>query len=151
NATLRFASYELTLGDQIFASYAKSSWEERSRLSTAEVTRIVDSSVGNMSRGFLLPLSQIPGNALTFLAALIILVVAQPITALIAFCYLSLVSGFMSLWVSRRAKHAGDTGRQYTYRVATIMTEMVDALKEVTLRDKLEEAGKVISQNRSVS
>lgn len=150
-ATRRFARYELELGDRLFAAYTRSSWEERSRLSTAEVTRIVDTSVGNANRGFLLPLSQVPGNLLTFAAALLILVIAQPFTALIAFVYLSLVSGVMSLSVSRRAKSEGQRSRDFSYRVATVMTEMVDALKEVTLRGKLDEAGAVISRNRAVA
>lgn len=150
-ATRRFARYELDLGDRLFAGYTHSSWEDRSRISTAELTRFVDSSVGIANRGFLLPLSQVPGNLFTFLAALLILVIAQPLTALIAFVYLSLVSGAISLTLSRRSKSEGQRNRDYSYRVATVMTEMVEALKEVTLRGKLGEAGRVISDNRAVA
>ncbi|MDF2506541.1 MAG: transporter ATP-binding protein [Microbacterium sp.] len=150
-ATRRFARYELDLGDRLFAAYTHSSWEDRSRISTAELTRFVDSSVGSANRGFLLPLSQVPGNLFTFLAALLILVIAQPLTALIAFVYLSLVSGAISLMLSRRSKSEGQRSRDYSYRVATVMTEMVEALKEVTLRGKLDEAGRVISKNRAVA
>ncbi|KIP51894.1 ABC transporter ATP-binding protein, partial [Leucobacter komagatae] len=50
---------------------------------------------------------------------------------------------------NRRAKLAGEHNRRYAYRVATIMTEMVDALKEVTLRGKLDEVATVISSNRA--
>src|SRR5690606_6617307 len=103
HATRRFARYELDLGTRLFDRYAHSSWERRSRLSTAEVTRIVDGSMGAANRGFILPLSQVPGNAFTFVAVLVVLVVAQPWTALIAFVYLSAVSGAMQLIVSRRA------------------------------------------------
>jgi ABC-type multidrug transport system fused ATPase/permease subunit len=150
-ATRRFARYELDLGDRLFAAYTHSSWEDRSRTSTAELTRFVDISVGSANRGFLLPLSQVPGNLFTFLAALLILVIAQPLTALIAFVYLSLVSGAISLTLSRRSKSEGQRSRDYSYRVATVMTEMVEALKEVTLRGKLDEAGRVISKNRAVA
>ncbi|QIM15871.1 ABC transporter ATP-binding protein [Leucobacter insecticola] len=149
-ATRRFAKYELHLGNQLFERYAHSSWERRSRLSTADVTRIVDGSVSAANRGFILPLSQVPGNGFTFIAVLLVLVVAQPLTALIAFVYLTAISGGMQLLVSRRARLEGLRGRNYSYRVATIMTEMVDALKEVTLRGKLNEAGQVIARNRAV-
>ncbi|WP_440312465.1 ABC transporter ATP-binding protein [Leucobacter chromiireducens] len=148
-ATRRFARYELEVGDELFRNYMRSSWEERSRMSTAEVTRVVDTSMANTNLGFILPLSQIPGNALTFVAVLAVLVVADPLTALIALVYLSSISLVMMLLITRRAKLAGEHNRHFAYRVATIMTEMVDALKEVTLRGKLDEVGRVVSKNRA--
>nr|WP_254259667.1 ABC transporter ATP-binding protein [Leucobacter chinensis] len=147
-ATRRFAKYELAVGDALFRGFTRASWEKRSQLSTAEVTRIVDSSMANTNLGFILPLSQVPGNALTFLSVLSVLIVAQPVTALIAFVYLSLFSVFMLVVVSRRSQLAGNQNREYGYRVATIMTEMVEALKEVVLRGKLDEVGRVVSSNR---
>lgn len=150
-ATRRFAKYELAVGNTLFDAYMRSSWEKRSQVSTAEVTRLVDASMANTNLGFILPLSQVPGNALTFVSVLTVLVVAQPMTALIAFLYLSLVSGVMLLVVARKSKLAGEHNRIYGYRVATIMTEMIDALKEVTLRDKLGEIGQVISGNRVIA
>lgn len=148
-ATRRFAKYELEVGDKLFRAYTHSSWEERSRLSTAEITRIVDSSMANTNLQFILPLSQIPGNALTFVGVLLVLVFAQPLTALIALVYLSLISLVMLFVVTRRAQVAGRNNRNYAYRAATIMTEMVEALKELTLRGKLDEIGEVVSENRS--
>lgn len=150
-ATRRFARYEVEVGDRLFRAYTHSSWEERSQLSTAEVTRIVDSSMANTNLGFILQLSQIPGNALTFVSVLLVLVFAQPVTALIALVYLSLISLAMVLVISRRAQVAGTINRNFGYRVATIMTEMVDALKEVTLRGKLDEIGRVVSKDRTVA
>lgn len=148
-ATRRFARYELEVGDELFRNYMRSSWEERSRMSTAEVTRVVDTSMANTNLGFILPLSQIPGNALTFVAVLAVLVAADPLTALIALVYLSSISLVMMFLITRRAKLAGEHNRHFAYRVATIMTEMVDALKEVTLRGKLDEVGRVVSKNRA--
>ncbi|MGW9021743.1 ABC transporter ATP-binding protein [Leucobacter chromiiresistens] len=150
-ATRRFARYELQVGNDLFRAYTHSSWEQRARISTAEVTRIVDSSMANANLGFILPLSQVPGNILTFVSVLAVLVVAQPLTALIALVYLAAFSALMLLVISRRARQAGMDNRKYAYRVATIMTEMVDALKEVTLRGKLDEIGEVISNNRRVA
>lgn len=150
-ATRRFARYELEVGDALFRAYTHSSWEKRSRLSTAEVTRIVDSSMANTNLGFILPLSQVPGNALTFVSVLAVLVVAQPATAAVALVYLSSFSAIMLFVIARRARRAGNDNRGYAYRVATIMTEMVDALKEVVLRGKLDEIGRVVSRNRAVA
>ncbi|KKI19827.1 ABC transporter ATP-binding protein [Leucobacter sp. Ag1] len=150
-ATRRFARYELEVGDELFRAYTHASWEKRSQLSTAEVTRIVDSSMANTNLQFILPLSQIPGNALTFVSVLTVLVVAQPFTALTAFLYLAAALTVITLVVTKRSRLAGRHNREYAYRVATIMTEMVDALKEVVLRGKLDEIGAVITKNRRVA
>ncbi|MGO1737122.1 MAG: ABC transporter ATP-binding protein [Leucobacter sp.] len=150
-ATRRFARYELEVGQELFNAYTHSSWEDRSRLSTAEVTRIVDSGMANTTIGFIVPLSQVPGNALTFISVLAVLVVAQPLSALIALVYLSVITIVMVWVVSRRAQQAGRANRSYAYRAATVMTEMVEALKEVTLRGKLNEIGEVVKDHRRVA
>lgn len=150
-ATRRFARYELEVGDRLFSSYIHSSWERRAALSTAEVTRIVDLSMMNTNLGFLLQLSMVPANATTFLLTILVLVIAQPVTALIALVYLLLIAFIMMRVVSRAAKRAGDTNRDLAYRIATTMTEMVEALKEVTLRGKLDEISRVVSKNRIIA
>ena len=150
-ATRRFARYELQVGNALFNAYTHASWEKRSQMSTAEVTRVVDVSMANANLGFILPISQIPGNALTFISVLTVLVLAQPLTALLAFLYLASFSAVMILVIGRRSRLAGKHTREYGYRVATIMTEMVDALKEVVLRGKLDEIGEVVSGTRRVA
>ena len=150
-ATRRFARYEREAGDRLFSTYIHSSWERRSQLSTPEVTRIVDTAMANTNLGFLLQISMIPGNAMTFLATILVLVIAQPVTALIALVYLLAIALFMNRIVSRAAKRAGETNRDLVYRIATIMTEMVEALKEVTLRGKLGEISRVVSKDRVIA
>lgn len=150
-ATRRFARFELVVGDELFRAYTHSTWEKRSQISTAAATRLVDMSMANANLGFILPLSQVPTNAFTFVAVLAVLVVSQPLTALIALVYLSLFAILMLLVLGKRATWAGTENRIYSFNVATIMTEMVDALKEVVLRDKLDEIGRVISKNRDVA
>ena len=147
-ATRRFAQYELEVGNNLFRAYTRSTWEQRSQLSTAEVTRIVDSSMANTNLGFILPLSQIPSNVVSFVSTLIVLVVAEPWIALVALIYLGVVALLITVVLNRRMRLAGLHNRLYGYKVATIMTEMVDALKEVTLRGKLDEVGDVVKQNR---
>jgi len=77
-----------------------------------------------------------------------VLVIAQPVTALIALVYLLAIALIMNRVVSRAAKRAGEANRDLVYRMSTIMTEMVEALKEVTLRGKLGEISRVISKDR---
>ncbi|NLA65045.1 MAG: ABC transporter ATP-binding protein [Leucobacter sp.] len=150
-ATRRFAHYERVTGDRLFSTYIHSSWQRRSQLSTPEVTRIVDTAMANTNLGFLLQLSMLPGNVMTFFATLLVLVIAQPVTALIAFVYLLAIAFFMNRFVSRAAKRAGERNRDLVYRISTIMTEMIEALKEVTLRGKLREVARVISHDRVIA
>ena len=147
-ATRRFARYELAVGNNLFRAYTRSSWEQRSQLSTAEVTRIVDGSMANANLGFIVPLSQIPTNVVSFVSILVVLVVADPMIALLSGLYLGVVAMLIMVVLNRKMRLAGLHNRQFGYRVATIMTEMVDALKEITLRGKLDEVGEVISSNR---
>ncbi|WP_449277078.1 ABC transporter ATP-binding protein [Leucobacter sp. GX24907] len=150
-ATRRFAKYELEVGNRLFRAYTHSSWEVRSTLSTAEITRIVDSSMANTNLGFILPISQLPNNAVTFVSMLAVLVIAEPLSAFVAVGYLGIVSAVMLLVVSRKARQAGRVNREYAYKAASVMTEMVDAIKEVTLRGRLREAGEVVSGYRRVA
>lgn len=150
-ATRRFAHYELEVGGQLFEAYVNSSWEERSRYSTSDVTRIVDGSMALANMQFILPLSQIPNNVVTFVGVLIVLIVAQPLTALLTLIYLTIISLITLVFVTRRAGRAGLANRDFGYRAATIISEMVDALKELTLRDKLPEAGEAVSVSRKVA
>ncbi len=150
-ATRRFAKYELEVGDQLFKYFTRTSWENRSAVSTAEITRIVDGSIASANRAFLVPLSQIPVNAVTFISVLMVLVVAQPLAAALAAVYLTLVSLFVFLVISRRAREQGVRSRTYGYKVARVMTEMIEALKEITLRGKLDEVGAYVTENRRIA
>lgn len=150
-ATRRFARYELEVGARLFESFARSSWEARSHLSTAEITRIVDGSMAATNRGFLLPLSQIPVNALTFVSVLMVLIVAQPLAAALAGVYFLLISMFIFLVISRRVRSLGIDARDHSLRVARIMTEMIETLKEITLRGKIEEVGEQVNDRRKLA
>ncbi|KQX06388.1 MULTISPECIES: ABC transporter ATP-binding protein [unclassified Leifsonia] len=147
-ATRRFARYELEIGQRMFRAYIHSSWEERSKRSVAEVTRIADGGIANTIMGFILPLALIPGSLLTFVLILVVLVVAQPLTAIIALLYLGLVAFVVNHFVTRRALLAGRVNRNASYRVAIFMTEMVEALKEITLRNRLDQVSRVVTSER---
>ena len=147
-ATRRFGRYEFAIGQRLFRAYIHSTWEERSKRSVAEITRIADIGIANTMMGFVLPLSMLPGYFLTFVLIIGVLVVSQPLTAFIALGYLALVALVVSKVVTRRSLEASEVNLEYGYKVAILMTEMVEALKELTLRNSLGRVAGVVDRNR---
>lgn len=150
-ATRRFAKYELEIGDRMFKAYINSSWEERSKRSVAEITRIADAGIANTMAGFLLPLMRVPSMIFTFVLIIVVLLVADPWTAIIAFVYLGLVALVVHQVVTKRSLEAAQVNLTYSYRVAILMTEMMEALKELSLRNRLSEVSDLVTNNRSRS
>lgn len=148
NATRRFAAYELEIGDRLFHAYIKAPWTERLKRSTAQLIRLADVGIAAVIGGFLLPLLQLPSLATTFIAVVAVLVIAQPVTAAITLVYLGLIGAVLYLWVSRKTVEAGRVNREYSYRVASLMTDMVGALKEITLRNSADTVAEVVRDNR---
>ena len=148
HGTRRLAHYERDVADSIFRAYTQAPWDERSSLSSAELTRVADTSVSAATLSFVAQLIQVPGYALTCLAVLVVLFAAQPLNALVVLLYLG---GFLVVLfraVMRRTQAAGREVRTHSYRVGTIMTEMIDALRELTLRSKLEEVADEVAVER---
>lgn len=146
--TRRFAAFELDMGDQLFHSYLKSSWADRSKRNTAELVRLADVGTANVISGFIIPITMMPAQVATFFAVLIVLVFAQPTTALITLVFLGLVGVAMYLLIGKKTLEAGEVQRYYTLRVAVLVTDMFFALKEVTLRNKTQEVADVVHRNR---
>jgi len=146
--TRRFASYELEIGDRLFAAYIRAPWTDRLARNTSQLVRLADVGIANATAGFLLPVAGLPALGATFLAVLVVLVVAEPVTAALTLGYLGVVGLVMYVFVSRRAIVAGRVNRDYSFRVARLMTEMVGALKEITLRDKAGEVAAVVHADR---
>lgn len=147
-ATRRFAAFELEIGRHLFDSYLKSSWLQRLRRNTAQIVRIADVGIANATTGFLLPIIQLPALIVSFLLILVVVVVAQPLTALITVLYLGAIMLLLYGFVSGRSVQAGRVARDYSLKVAALMTEMVQALKEITLRNKVDEVARVVQENR---
>lgn len=149
--TRRFALYELEIGDRLFDAYIRAPWVDRLKRTTAELVRLADVGIANTISGFLLPLSSLPPLIVTFLSLLLVLFIAQPVTAVITVVYLSLIGLFLYFWIARKAVAAGRVNRDYSMRVASLMTEMVASLKEITLRDKAPAVGRVVHRNRQIT
>lgn len=149
--TRKFAQFEQIIGAQLFDSYIRSSWTDRLSRSTAEVVRMVDVGMANTITGVIIPHTQVPMNIIAFLGALAILVVAQPMTALVAFLYLGAIAVLMYVVVSRHSYRAGYENRLAGVGMARIVHEMISALKEITLRDKAAEVAKTVYKYQSAA
>lgn len=147
-ATRRFARFELEIGDRLFDAYIRAPWTERLKRNTSQLVRMADVGIANVTAGFLLPVSTLPSLLTTFAAVLVVLVVAQPVTALVTVLYLGSIAALLYLVVSRRSIQAGRVNRDYSFKVARLMTDMVSALKEITLADKAGEVARVVHDNR---
>ena len=150
-ATRKFASFELTLGDRLFDAYIKAPWVDRISRNTAELVRLADVGISTTTSGFLLPIVTLPSMLATFVAVFAVVLIAEPVTAFITVGYLGLIALILYRWVSRRAIQAGRVNRDYSMRSTRLMTDMVNAMKEVTLRNKTGDVARNVHDNRSVS
>ncbi|MCD2444067.1 ABC transporter ATP-binding protein/permease [Agromyces sp. SYSU K20354] len=150
-ATRKFASFELEIGRRLFDAYIKAPWTHRLARNTAQLVRIADVGIANATSGFLLPIVQLPALAVSFVTILVILIVVQPLTAVITVAYLGAIMALLYWVVSGKSVQAGRVSRDYSLKVAALMTEMVQALKEITLRNKASEVADVVQYNRSFS
>lgn len=149
--TRRMAQFELTIGDRLFNAYIRAPWLERLKRNSAELVRMADVGIANTTSGLLLPAASLPSQVVTFISVVIVLFVAEPVIAAITLVYLALIAALLYGWVSRRAVANGRRNRDFSFRTATLMTEMVQALKEITLRGKAAEVAEHVSSNRAVA
>jgi ABC-type multidrug transport system fused ATPase/permease subunit len=147
-ATRRFANYEYEIGRRLFESYIHAPWTERLKRNSAELVRLTDTTVATTISNFLLPGASLLGEFSTFFVILAVLAIAQPIMAAVAFAYLMVIGAVLFFWVTGRSRAAGRANQAHSVRNVRLLTEMVAALKEVTLRNKLEEVGSVVQANR---
>lgn len=150
-ATKRFASYDLELGTRLFDSYLTAPWVERLRRNSADLIRLADGSVATTVAGFLLPAGAVLGEILSFTTVIVVLGIAQPLIAAVALAYLGGIGVILFFGVTRRSRRAGQRNLRYVLRTSRLMTEMVGALKEVTLRNKGPEVAAVVRESRAHS
>lgn len=148
-ATRRFAAYELQLGVRVFDGYIRAPWVERLRRNSSDLVRISDSSVSTTISGFLLPGASLIGEFLSFFSLILVLGIAQPFVGLVTLVYLGAIALVLQLVIARRSKQAGLVALRYSLRSSRLITEMIGALKEVTLRGSASEVAGVVKENRS--
>lgn len=148
-ATRRFARYELDLGVRVFDGYIRAPWVERLRRNSSDLVRITDSSVSTTISGFILPGASLIGEFMSFFSLILVLGIAQPFVGVITLVYLAVVALLLQLQISRRSRQAGLVALRYSLRSSRLITEMIGALKEVTLRGSAAEVAGVVRENRS--
>lgn len=144
DATRHFERYELESGQRLFTAYIRSPWTERLKRSSAEVAQLGDVGIANMISGVLLPAAQIPTEVITILSIVAVLFVQDPLTASLTIAYLGAMAVVLFVWIGQKARVAGRVNREAAMTMMRLMTEMVSALKEITLRDKSGEVGREI-------
>lgn len=148
-ATRRFARYELELGVRVFDGYIRAPWVDRLRRNSSDLVRISDGSVSTTISGFLLPGASVIGDFMSFVSLILVLAIAQPMVGAVTLVYLGLIALVLQLQISRRSKQAGQVALRYSMRSSRLITEMIGALKEVTLRGSAAEVAGVVRENRA--
>src|SRR5690606_16815704 len=132
------------LGARLLETTFKAPWTERLTRNSNDLVRATDVGVGATVSGVLIPFAQLSGELFTFLAVLIVLVVAQPVLAMATIIYFFLVAAVLYKWVLRKAVQAGQDNRTFSNKAVRLLAEMVHSLKEVTLRNKSAEVAEVV-------
>ena len=150
-ATRRFAVFEQELGVQLLDAFFASPWTDRLGRNSTDLVRSTDVGVATTVTGVLIPAAMLSGEIFTFVAVLAVLIVAQPLIAVVAIIYFGLIGAVLYLWVLRRSVRAGQLNREHSTRSVRLVSEMVQSLKEITLRDKGDEVARVVRSERYVA
>ncbi|MCI5825566.1 MAG: ABC transporter ATP-binding protein/permease [Arcanobacterium sp.] len=148
-ATRKFATFEMEIGRRLFTAYLEAPWLDRLKRSTSELVRMADVGIAAVNAGLILPILAVPSLVITAVLMAAALVVAQPFTALATLLYLGGITLLLYVVLSRRTVEAGRVNRTYSFKVAGLMTDMVGALKEITLQNKVREVASVVQANRA--
>ncbi len=143
-ATRRFARFEQALGAQLLATTFKAPWTERLQRNSTDIVRSTDVGVGATVAGVLIPFAQLSGEIFTFIAVMVVLVVAEPLLATATLLYFGLVGAVLYRWVLQKAVQAGRDNRTYSTKAVRLISEMIHSLKEITLRNKSAEVAEVV-------
>jgi len=147
-ATRRFATYELAVGQELFTAYIRSSWTDRISRNSAQIVQMSDTGIASVIAGFLLPVTTLPGLMVTSIGVVAVIVVAQPVTALVTIVYLGGIAVLQYVVLSGKTRQAARVARNSSLRVAALISGMVASLKEITLRGNAAEVSEVVKTNR---
>lgn len=147
-ATRSLAKYEVILGKELISSFLRAPWDLKITKNTAETVRTADLGVSNSVTNFLLPISTIQGEVLSFLSIMLVLIVSQPLVALITVAYLSSIAFILFIVVNKHVRAAGETTYKFSIATSVLLTETIDAIKEISLRSKTEEVERTIEYQR---
>lgn len=144
-------AYEVMIGQRLFSAYIRSPWEKRLSRNSADIVRFTDGSVTVLVTSFLLPGATLLSEALSLISILVIISIAQPVTAITTLLYLGMLGLLLYFWVARRANNAGKVYLEFSLLTSRLIHGMVASMKEIALRGKLDEVNKVVEASRSRS
>ncbi|MDO5663101.1 MAG: ABC transporter ATP-binding protein [Brachybacterium sp.] len=147
-STYRFARFEQALGAQLLDSFFYAPWTERLKRNSTDLVRSTDVGVATTVSGVLVPFTQLAGELATLIAVLLVLLLTQPVMAGVTVVYFALVAFMLYHWVLKRSVQAGQDNRFYSTKSVRLVAEMVQSLKEITLRDKVQEVEDVVLSER---
>ena len=150
-ATRKFTEFELVLGLKLFDSYIGAPWIDRLARSSSTLVRMADVGVSALIGGLIMPIIGLPATLVSTFVILATLMVVQPLTAIISIVYLGGIALLLAFVLSKKTLEAGMVNQRYSYKVASLMTDMVGALKEITLRNKFDEVAEEVRRNRKHS
>lgn len=148
-ATRRFAKYELSVGQHLLSAYIRAPWTDRLSRNSSQILQMSDTGIANVIAGFLLPVTTLPGLIVTSVGVILAIVVSQPLTALVTILYLGGIAVLQYIVLGRKTRQAARVARDSALRVASLISGMVSALKEITLRDKATEVEGAVSTVRA--
>lgn len=145
----RIAHYEVAIGDRLFRGYINAPWLTRLRRNSADMLQFSSSGVDAAVNGFVIPGTTLIGEAVSLVAVIATLAIAQPTLALVTFVYMAALGAALYFWVARRSRVAGVEYVTATVRTSRLVLEIVGAMKEVTLRNKESEVAEVVEASRT--
>ncbi|PFG32507.1 ABC transporter ATP-binding protein [Sanguibacter antarcticus] len=143
-ATRRFAKFELAISRELLRGFFASPWTDRLQRNSTELVRSTDVGVATTVSGVLIPFAMLAGELCTFIAVLTVLVVAAPVMALATVLYFGLIGAVLLRWVLRKSVQAGRVNRSHSTRSARLLSEMMQSLKEITLRGKADSVAELV-------
>jgi ABC-type multidrug transport system fused ATPase/permease subunit len=147
-ATKRFAALQMAVGGRLFAAYIRAPWSSRMSRNTADILQLADTGIAALARDLLMPWTNLPGLIFTSVGVVIMLVVSQPLPAIVAIVYLGGIAVLQYRVLGPHVRQAGQATRNYSLKMSRLISGMVSAQKEIILRDQAGEVEQIVSQAR---
>lgn len=147
-ATRRFARHEVAIGQMLFRSYMSAPWVDRTRKSSPEIIRMVDSGVAAVVTNVLMPSMTVISEFATIAVITVGLFIMDWRIALATLIYLGLVALVLSRVISPLAVRNGAVNRDNSIRVVQLLGEVIGSLKEITLKGNEKEVERIVAERR---
>lgn len=145
----RIAKYEVAIGDRLFRAYINAPWLSRLRRNSADMLRFSDGGSDATVNAFVVPGATLISEAVSLVVVIVTLGVIQPLLALVTLVYMLVLGALLHLWAAKRSRAAGEAFVTAAVRTGRLVLEIVNAMKEVALRNKEREVSDVVEASRT--